>query len=412
METGRRLPPIWLMGMSNALFGLTGGFCGVIIPQLLAAHGIPAGRIASTTALMFSPSFWAFAIAPMLDVRLSRRTYALILGTITALAVGITVAHPNHPGFVEAVMLPGFLAATLYSGAVGGWMGSLITKEQDGALGIWFSVTNTGAAGLMMVLSGEVLHRFNPSISAILIGGTILLPMTSFIAIPSPPADRQLARETFGRFCREVASLLRRREVQTALLLFVLPAASFALVNILGGMGRDFSASERTVSLFAGIGSTIAGTIGSFLLFPLVRRIALRPLYLCIGIVGALFTFSLVALPHTPGSFAIAITGENLFEALAFSAGNAITFEVIGPNNPFAATLFTLLVSAANLPLSYMQFLDGRGYALGGLTGSYVMDASVSITACMLLAWLLSRWRRNRESVASGSFAPIPGDVD
>ncbi len=400
------------MGLSNALFGLTGGFCGVIIPELLAAHGIPAGHIAGATALIFSPAFWAFVIAPMLDVRFSRRTYALIFGTITALAVGITVAYPNRLGFVEPVMLLGFLAANLYSGAVGGWMGSLITKKQDGELGIWFSVTNIGAGGLMMILSGEVLHRFSPRVSAIFIGGIILLPMASFIAIPSPPADRQLARESFGRLCREVASLLRRREVQTALLLFVLPAASFALTNVLGGTGRDFSASERTVSLLAGIGSTITGIVGSFLLFPLVRRIALRPLYLSIGIVGALFTFSLVALPHTPGSFAIAFTGESLFQALAFSASNAIAFEVIGPNNPFAATLFTLLVSASNLPLSYMQSLDGRGYNRGGLTGSYVTDAGVSITACLLLAWLLSRWRRNRRSVASGSFGPVPDDVD
>jgi MFS transporter, PAT family, beta-lactamase induction signal transducer AmpG len=396
METGRRLPPIWVMGLSNASFGLTGGFCGVVLPELFAAHGIPAGHIAVAAALILSPSFWGFIIAPILDVRLSRRTYALILGTITALAVGITVAFPNRLAFAETVMLPGFLAATLYSGAVGGWMGSLITKKQDGELGIWFSVTNIGAGGLMMVLSGEVLHRFTPTVSALLTAGAILLPMASFIAIPSPPADRQLARESFGRFCREVASLLRQREVQTALLLFLLPAASFALVNVLGGMGKDFSASERTVSLYAGIGSTIAGIIGSFLLFPLVRRISLRPLYVSIGVVGALFTFSLVAMPHTPGSFAIAITGENLFQALAFSASNAIASEVIGPNNPFAATLFTLLVSASNLPLSYMQFLDGRGYDRAGLTGSYVTDAGVSITACILLAWLLSRWRKNR----------------
>lgn len=142
-----------------------------------------------------------------------------------------------------------------------------------------------------------------------------------------------------------------------------------------------------------------------------VRRIALRPLYLGIGIVGALFTFSLVAPPHTPESFAIAITGENLFYALAGSAGNAITFEVIGPSNPFAATLFTLLVSASNQPISYMQFLNGRGYDRGGPTGSYVTDAGVSIIiiACILLAWLLSRWRRNRNSI---SFAPVPDDVD
>jgi len=399
MEEKRQRPPIWLMSLSNVPFGLTGGFCGVIFPDLLAAHGIPTGQIASITAVIFSPSFWAFLIAPMLDVRLSRRTYALIFGFITALAVGVAVANPDHLGLVEAVMLAGFLAASLYAGAVGGWIGSLINKEQDGELGIWFSVMNLGAGGLMMVLAGQVLHRFSPSVSAIVIAGTIMLPMVSFLAIPSPSLDPQVARENYRRFFRGVASLLRVREVQKALVLFILPAASFALTSVLGGAGKDFSASPQTVSLFAGIGSTIAGIIGSFLLFPFVRRFALRPLYLGIGVVGALFTLSLVALPRTPRSFAIAITGENLLQALSFSAGNAITFEVIGPNNPFAATLFTLLVSVANLPLSYMQFFDGRGYDRGGLTGCYITDAGMSIAACIFLAWLLSRWRRDRKPV-------------
>jgi MFS transporter, PAT family, beta-lactamase induction signal transducer AmpG len=176
MEEKRQIPPIWLMGMSNVPFGLTGGFCGVILPDLLAAHGVPTGQIATVTAVIFSPSFWAFLLAPMLDVRLGRRTYALIFGLITALAIGVAVANADRLGLLEAVMVSGFLAASLYAGAVGGWMGSLIHKEQDGELGVWFSVMNLGAGGLMMVFAGQVLHRFSPSVSAVVIGGTILLP--------------------------------------------------------------------------------------------------------------------------------------------------------------------------------------------------------------------------------------------
>ncbi len=411
MQKARRLPPIWVMGLTNAPFGLTGGFCAVIIPNLLAAHGIPAGEVATIAAFILSPGFWAFTIAPMLDVHFSRRTYALMFGSITAISVGLTVMHPDNPHLVEALMLPGFLAANLYQGAVGGWMGSLVPKKHDGGLGIWFSVSNLGAGGLMMVLAGEMLHRFSSAVSAIFLGGAILLPMTLFVAIPSPAPDGRLARESFGRFWREVASLIRRREVVTALLLFLLPAASFALTNVLGGTGNDYSASEHTVSLFAGIGSTIAGLVGSFLLFPLARRLALRPLYLGIGIAGAIFTLSLILLPHAPWWFGVAITGENLFQAMAFSTANAISFEVIGPENPLAATLFTLLISASNLPITYMQFLDGRGYERGGLTGTFLTDAGISMAACGLLSWLLLRWRRVH-SPASATLAPLQENAD
>jgi PAT family beta-lactamase induction signal transducer AmpG len=53
-------------------------------------------------------------------------------------------------------------------------------------------------------------------------------------------------------------------------------------------------------------------------------------------------------MPHNPWTFGVAITGENLFQALAFAASNAITFEVIGPDNPLAATLFILLVAVGS----------------------------------------------------------------
>jgi len=64
MENARRLPPTWLMGLTNAPFGLTGGFCAVVIPELLAAHGIPPGHVAAIAAAILSPGFWIFAISP------------------------------------------------------------------------------------------------------------------------------------------------------------------------------------------------------------------------------------------------------------------------------------------------------------------------------------------------------------
>jgi len=54
-----------------------------------------------------------------------------------------------------------------------------------------------------------------------------------------------------------------------------------------------------------------------------------------------------------------------------------------------------VLIAASMLPLIYMGFFDGWGYDRGGLAGSFMTDAFLSITACSLLAWLLlgrSRW--------------------
>ena len=53
-----------------------------------------------------------------------------------------------------------------------------------------------------------------------------------------------------------------------------------------------------------------------------------------------------------------------------------------------------MLTAAYSLPLIYMQMIDGRAYAFGGVTGSYVADALVSGGACVALGLLMWSFRR------------------
>ncbi len=395
----RKLPPVWLMGLTNATFGMYGGFAVVTLPGMLAAQGVPGGRIAAITATVLSPAFWSFLPAPILDVRFSRRTYALVFGALAAAAIAFTVAFRPSIFLEEVVVLTGYLAASFVQAAAGGWVGSLIRKEDDSKLGAWFAVSNIGAGGVMILVAGQLISRVSPGLAGGLLGLMMLSPALLYLAIPAPPADRRLARESFRQLFVQVSQLIRQRTVVRALLLFGLPCASFTLTNVLGGIGRDFSTDERTVSLLAGVGSALAGVAGGLLLLPLARslpKLPLRGLYLGIGLFGALFTLSLLLLPRTPGTFAIAITGENLLQALSFATVNAIAFETIGSENPVAATLFSLLLSMANFPIMYMGFVDGRAYTWGGVRGSFAVDAGVSVAVCLLLGWGLFASRAGR----------------
>ncbi|HEV2326531.1 MAG TPA: hypothetical protein VGS10_21510 [Terracidiphilus sp.] len=40
MTEPRRLPPIWLMGLTNSVSGIMGGFAVVTVPEMLAAQGV------------------------------------------------------------------------------------------------------------------------------------------------------------------------------------------------------------------------------------------------------------------------------------------------------------------------------------------------------------------------------------
>ena len=389
------------MGMTNATFGFMGGFAVVTLPEMLAAQGVPGGKIAAMVALVLSPGFWTFLFAPMLDVRFSRRTYALGFAGLAALAVGLAVAHRTEVALLEGVMVAGYAAACMVQSAVGGWVGSLVGKEQDSGLGAWFAVANIGAGGLMILVAGEVIRRLPPVAAGCVMAGVLMLPSLTYLAIPAPGPDRRLARESFTQFFAAIWALVRRREVVVALVLFVLPSASFALTNVLGGLGKDFSASERMVTMLGGLGGAAAGVVGSLLLPPMAKKVSLRPLYLGIGMTGAVFTLGLLLLPHTPAVFALAYTGENVFQSLAFAAANAITFETIGEGNPLAATQFALLIAATNLPITLMGFVDGKAYSWRGVPGSFVVDAGISLVVCTGLATGLRRMQGERIALES-----------
>ena len=370
---------------------MTAGFVIVTLPQMLAEQGLSGSRIPVAVALISSPSFFSFLLAPFLDVRFRRRTYATVFGVLAAAATSWVVLEHSSAAEVETVMFVGFLCLMLFTSAQAGWAGSLIERAQASALGAWGTAYNIAGGGTGILLSGYASERFSPTTAAACLFPLLLAPLLVFPLIPAPAPDAALARESFSRFIREVASLFRRSEVLVALALFILPSGSFALTNVLGGWGKDFHAAAALVSFLGGMGSMLAGIIGCSLMPVLARKLPLRPLYLSIGLLGAAFTLSLLLLPHVPWTYGLAFIGENIWQSAAIATAMAIIFEVIGPGNPLAATIFSVLGASGNLPIFYMELIDGRGFHWLGVDGAFICDAVVSGAACLVLAVVLRR---------------------
>jgi PAT family beta-lactamase induction signal transducer AmpG len=346
------------------------------------------------TAVMISPSFWAFLVSPVLDVRFSRRWYSVLTAGAAAALLVAALLNLDHLALVEALLVAGFFFANLYQSALGGWLSSITATEEKNTLSVWVTIGNIGGGGAMAMAAGELVRSLAPSTAALLLGAVVLVPTAVFPWMQAPGPDRRLASESFAQFFGEVASLLKRREVLIAISLFVAPVATFSLTNFLSGLSSDFHASNHFVGLVGGAGVLLGG-IGGCLIFPLIDRLLpLRFLYLAIGVAGAVFTLALILLPHTPATFAVALIGENVFQAIAFTALIAIAFDTIGRGNPLAATTFCLMVSASNIPITYMLMVDSAAYGRLGIAGSYAADASFSLLASLLLGALLIRHLR------------------
>jgi PAT family beta-lactamase induction signal transducer AmpG len=402
----RRRAPIWLMGLSNTTIGLVGGFIVLPLPQMLAAQGVPMWKISTVSTACLSPGFWVLLVCPVLDVRFSRRWYATFFAALAGLCLTFAVLMRAHLLMLEAAVMIAYAASVMSSNALGGWLAGVVpdvaaqdttTPNREGAtLSAWTQVGLFLGNGLMAAIAAEGIRRLPLSLIAILLGILVVLPAAIFPFIPVPlsgqdePAKLN-ARESFSSLFRDLWALLKRREVLLTLLLFVAPTGSFALTNQLSAVAHDFHATDAFVGRMGGAVLTVAGAVGARLLPLLSRWVRALPLYLLIGTAGSLFTLALLLLPRSPTTFAIAFLGENIVQALSFTAAVAICFQTIGRDNPLAATQFSLLTAATVLPILYMGVVDGRTYTGHGLAGMYWIDGGLSLFACAAVGLLL--WR-------------------
>lgn len=394
----RSVAPVWLMGLTNAVFGMYGGIIVISVPQLLNARHVPETTIAAMTAVMLSPGFWSFLVSPVLDVRFSRRWYSAATAVSAAVLLVVALFNLDHLVLVEVLLVAGYFFANLYQSALGGWLASITTTAEENRLSVWVTIGNLGGGGAMAVATGELVRNLSPGMSALILGAVVLLPTAVFPWMPAPGPHRRPAGESFRQLFSELVGLVKRREVLIAIVLFIAPAATFSLTNFLSGIGSDFHASSHFVGAVGGGGVVLGGIVGCLLFRLIDRLLPLRLLYLAIGAMGAMFTFALIFFPRTPSAFAIALIGENVFQGLAITASTAISFETIGRANPLAATTYCLMVSAFNIPITYMLFVDGSGYARAGVAGAYAADAALSLIASLSLGALLI-WIARRRSL-------------
>ncbi len=386
--------PIWVMGFGWAPVGVGGAVTLLAMPQLLSALHVPEAKVAALTAFALAPGFICFIFGPLLDWRFRRKSYAIGFYLLGGLGLFMALLSAGNLAALAFWEFMAQLALSIGANALGGWLSSLVPKKQAGALGAWMTTWNIGIGGATAMAVVPLIRATSLTTGAVLLGIWSTAAVILLAFLPCKPADGRLAHESIKAFAGDVASILKLRIVLWTLLIFLSPAASFALTNVVGGLGPDFSISEQMVSFLLGFGTMLAGIVGSLAMPVIERRVAPRNLYLWIGLIGAVGSGLIIALPHLPLSYAIAVLHENVFQAAGFAVSYAIILRTIGPDDPLAATQFSLLSSAVCLPLTYMQVLDAQGYSLGNVSGAFAMDAAISSVTCVLLLAVFRHFRR------------------
>jgi PAT family beta-lactamase induction signal transducer AmpG len=379
------------MGLAIAPMGFYFGFVSTAMPILLAAHHVPLGQIANISAWGFSPSFWAFLLCPILDVRYTKRTYALVFAALAALCLGAcTLLTANLIAFT-AVLTAGCAAVVIFGNAHQGWMPDVVHDKHYSAVGGASNIANLGAAGLFATLAVVLMRTLPATLAAALLTLTVFAPTAMLFFIPLPSKPTRSAAEMFSRFFRDLYEVCRRPGCLLGLACFLSPTACFALTNLFSGMGADFHTPEKWVTTLNGPGVAIVCSIGCLIGVWFCQRYLRRTVYVVAGFGGAAAALAMIWMPHTLAFFAIGVLAYNFFQGINYTAFSAFEYEIVGPGNPLSSTQIALLTASANLPISYMTAVDGHFYTTHGLPGLLGVDACCSILVGTILLLVFRR---------------------
>src|ERR1700761_801615 len=177
----QRRAPAWLVGLTYIPFGLYNGFVAIAMPFLLTARGVPLDHVLALQFFILLPSFLSFLVTPLVDCGISRRAWAMVCAGLAGAALlggGLmldTVARGFTLLFV-GVMLFGYLAAQMFSSAMGGMIPNLVAEEHTGAVSAWLNTAYLGGTGIGGWLGSVLVPRLGLSPAAVVLGFVVFAP--------------------------------------------------------------------------------------------------------------------------------------------------------------------------------------------------------------------------------------------
>lgn len=386
------------MGLAIAPAGFYYGFISTAMGILLAAQGISIGRISGISAIAFSPTFWGFLLCPVVDVRFSKRAYALFFSGTAAACLGIATLLTAHLVAFTVVLTAGCASVVLFASAHLGWMPDVIESKHYSHVGATAQIANLGAAGLFATLAVLLVRTLSPIHAACLLALVLMVPTALLFFIPLPEKEPRGFAETFHTFFSDVYRACKRPGCVLGLVCFLSPTACFALTNLFSGMGADFHTPERWVTALNGMGVAIACSTGCLAGIWFCNRYPRHLVYILTGFCGAVAGLALISTPHTMEWFAAGVLAYNFFQGVNYTAFMSFCFDIVGNRNPLSSTQMALLAAAANAPISYMTAIDGHFHTLYGLKGMLLVDAGSSLIVGAVLLWIVAR---------GGSYGPF-----
>ena len=369
------------------------------LSYLLRDEGVDPARAAGIVALLSLPHAIYFLWGPVTDFWMRRRTWLLLAAAISAFTL-LAAFHQERLAsrWAVALLFLGASVGVVVPAACGGMMGEMrseVNRRRAGSAYQSGSLAFGAVATFFLVAGSKRLSLFELGLG---IAALVALPALAASASPPQPfLSEQSVRHTALRIWREFKTTFLRKEAIPYTLLVTFPMCSGGMLGLLPELARDYGVTGAQVAWINGIAGallTAAGALAAALIPVRVRASIAFPLA---GLTHAAALASLALGPQRP---AIYFTGTVLF---LFTIGGcyafftAVSLEFLGQSGKSGSARYAIINSLGNLPVAYMAWADGRGYALWGPRAMPGTDAVLSSAgACLLLAHFVFSRRRKR----------------
>jgi len=369
---------------------------------LLRREGIDPSRSASIVALLSLPHAIYFLWGPVTDFFMRRRTW-LMLAAFSAAGMLLAAFCQPRLGSTPAIVLL-FLAACLVDivvAACGGMMGALKDETNRRRAGSFYQSGSLALAAIAVFALTLLAGHLPLGWLGVILTAMIVLP--ALFALAAPPQAMiagHTPRETLARVWSEFKGTFLRREAIPYTMLVTFPMNSGAMIGLITGLATDYHVTGRQVAWINGLGGALLSTAGALAVSLIPVRVRAPIAFLIAGLANAAAVAVLAVGPLRPATYFAATVLNLVTIGAGYALFTGVALEFLGGSGKSGSSRYAIINSLGNLPVAYMSWIDGRGYAHWGPRGMAATDAVISTVGASLMLghFIVSRRRKRAEN--------------
>jgi MFS family permease len=288
-----------------------GGYLSVAIGYQLTQAGVSVEDVAGLVAFSYLPQTWKFLWSPVADTTLSRRTWYLLAGLVSALGIFVTGAIPANAEFLPllyAAVLISNVASTFLAMATESLMVYNTPPNLQGRAGGWFQAGNLGGNGLGGGVGLWLAQTLpDPWMAGAVLAVACALCGAALWLVPEPPPIARAGHygRTLVAVLKDLWQVARARAGILALLICFLPIGSGAATNLWAAVADDWHASANTVALATGVFSGIVSALGCLFGGYGSDRMDRKTAYALYGLLMVICAVGMAVAPRTEAMYIV-----------------------------------------------------------------------------------------------------------